>query len=56
MPIRQIDRMRWVDRRCLLTRADLQGVPFGTSSTQLLNWAAGATHTVNAFLNALQKL
>lgn len=56
MKVRMIDRMRWEDRRCLLTRADLEGVPKGTSGTQMLNWAADATHCVNAFLNALQKL
>lgn len=56
MKRRMVDSMRWDDRRCLLTRADLQGVPNGTSSTQLLNWAADATHTVNAFLRALQAL
>lgn len=53
MPIRQIDRMRWDDRRCLLTRTDLQAVPEGTTSIQLLSWAGTATGLVNTFLRAL---
>lgn len=56
MPIRQVDRMRWVDQRCLLTRADLEQVPKGTSGKQMLNWAADATHIVNTFLRGLQTL
>lgn len=53
MAPRLIDRMRWVDQRCLLTRADLQGIPEGTSSIQMLNWAGYATGLVNAYLRAM---
>lgn len=53
MSVRQIDRMRWGDRRCLLTRTDLQGIPAGTTPTQMLNWAGTATGVVNTFLRRL---
>ncbi len=56
MPIRQIDCMRWDSRRCLLTRADLQSIPKGSTPTEMINWACDATKVVNSFLNALQKL
>lgn len=56
MNVRQVDRMRWADQRCLLTRVDLEGVPKGTSGTQMLNWAGDATHIVNTFLRGLQSL
>ena len=45
--------MRWDDRRCLLTRTDLQAVPEGTTSILLLNWAGTATGVVNKFLRHL---